>query len=158
MYVRTTIRPLLISFFFSSFFRCGPHGSGETLSFNSLRCENPQAGYDVVTLDSSTDRHSTRAMLAAAHRPSMGVPSTWTRKTPVSLQGNFDVGLLRADQSHVGKVTNAVTEMLRDLGPQRLIANLGEGLMGKEDPTLVEAFVQAVHTMSAELIAEQGGG
>lgn len=50
------------------------------------------------------------------------------------------------------QVREATETMMRELGPQKLIANLGEGLMGKEDPKSVAAFVDAIHDYSEQLI------
>jgi len=72
-----------------------------------------------------------------------------------SLQGNFNPRLLVAKPKGSGTpeaVRDATRLMLKKLGPQRLIANLAEGLGGQESPELVEAFVEAVRTESAALI------
>jgi len=88
-----------------------------------------ECGFDVLTLDASADWETVRTDLP-----------------PVCLQGAFDPALLVRDNgSDEAKVAAAVDEMLTALGPQKLIANLREGLSGKEDPALVNAFVEAVH-------------
>jgi uroporphyrinogen-III decarboxylase len=80
-----------------------------------------------------------------------------TRTMPAGLQGNLQVDLLeggKEDFNTPETVALATRDMLTELGPQSLIANLGEGLTGKEDPRLVEAFVDAVHGVSEEIIQE----
>ena len=91
-----------------------------------------ECGFDVLTLDNTADLATVRTTLP-----------------PVCLQGAFDPKLLQRDLggSEEG-VEAAVGEMLDTLGSQKLIANLREGLCGKEDPALVNAFVEAVHAYS----------
>ena len=84
------------------------------------------AGYDVLTLDDTADRATVRDELPA-----------------VCLQGNFDPALLVEGTPE--SVRAAAHEMLDALGSTRLIANLCEGLGGKEQTSLVAAFVEAVH-------------
>ena len=88
-----------------------------------------EAGYDVLTLDNTADRASVRGELPG-----------------VCLQGNFDPSLLVEGTAET--VRAAAHEMLDALGSQRLIANLCEGLGGKEQTNLVAAFVEAVHEYS----------
>lgn len=108
-----------------------------------------ECGYDVVTIDTHTDRKQARAQLL----------STAKGNHQAVLQGNFDVNLLinAVDRpgNSVAKVGEAVRQMLSEVGPQNLIANLGEGLTGKEDPALVAAFIDNVHDVSAEMIRQQ---
>lgn len=123
------------------------------------------AGYDVVTLDSQVDRSTIRARLhAEAERQraskNVGLGDVSNCAGGVCIQGNFDVKLLHrgttgAPPVHTSDIHTATRVMLRALGPQKLIANLGEGLTGAEDPDLVKAFVDAVHSVSEELIASE---
>lgn len=96
-------------------------------------------GYDVVTIDGSVDRSTARDVVGGR----------------AGLQGNYDPRELIAD--HDGgrtkeTVRKTTRELLEALGPQRLIANLGEGLGGKESTELVDEFVKAVHEESEKMI------
>jgi uroporphyrinogen decarboxylase len=107
-----------------------------------------EAGYDVVTLDTQCKRSETRLILesaAAASTPPLGRTS--------SVQGNFDVALLKTGASTTAEIQEATKKMLAELGTQKLIANLGEGLTGLEDPALVASFIDAVHDISERMIA-----
>jgi uroporphyrinogen decarboxylase len=72
------------------------------------------------------------------------------------LQGNYDPREL-IDDGHntVETVRQTARQLLSELGPQRLIANLGEGLGGNESPALVQAFVDAIHQESEAMISSQ---
>lgn len=71
----------------------------------------------------------------------------------VTLQGNYDPQELIAEGGNsITTVRATAKKMLNELGPQKLIANLGEGLGGKESPELVDAFVTAIHEESEALI------
>jgi uroporphyrinogen decarboxylase len=119
---------------------------GATYSNDALQ----QMGYDVVTLDTNSDRVLSRKILegiAAIKTPVLGRVS--------SIQGNFPVTLLNKETSSPIQVKNAVRKMLKELGPQKLIANLGEGLSGSEDPELVTIFVESIHSISEEMIKDE---
>lgn len=92
-----------------------------------------ESGFDVLTLDNTAKWDTIRSELP-----------------PVCLQGAFDPSLLVRDNGGTEEgVAAEVERMLDALGPQKLIANLREGLGGKEDPALVAAFVEAVHSYKA---------
>lgn len=114
--------------------------------------EMQEIGFDVVTLDTSTSRHGIRQELkinAEAKVPPHGRVS--------GVQGNLDVAVLRGGGDNTEEDVEAATRtMLSELGPQQLIANLGEGLTGKEDPALVAKFIDSVHSISEEMIAASG--
>jgi len=96
------------------------------------------AGYDVVTLDTAADRAASREALGPGQ----------------CLQGNLDPRLLLAGEGAEATLKQEVGSMLGALGPcDALIANLGEGLMGKEDQGLVAAMVDEVHAASAKMLA-----
>ena len=93
-------------------------------------------------------------------------------KTAV-IQGNFDINYLRnnhfqdyktdlintdtcisgTDINTPESVKDEVKRMFDELGTDKLIANIGEGLTGLEDPVLVHAFVEAVHSLSSRTTA-----
>jgi len=102
--------------------------------------ELSQLGYDVVTIDGSVTRNTARSIVGEN----------------VSLQGNYDPAeLIESNGKTVETVQSSAKQMLIELGPERLIANLGEGLGGKESPKLVNAFVESIHSESAKLIANK---
>ncbi|KAG7356144.1 uroporphyrinogen decarboxylase [Nitzschia inconspicua] len=99
-----------------------------------------QLQFDVITIDGSVDRSTARSVVGDR----------------VALQGNYDPRELIEDEQGTKTpetVRRTAREMLEALGPQKLIANLGEGLGGKESPELVKAFVDAIHEESAVMIA-----
>ena len=99
-----------------------------------------QLEYDVVTIDGSVDRSTARASVGDR----------------VALQGNYDPRELIENEEGTKTpetVRATAKEMLEALGPQKLIANLGEGLGGKESTTLVDVFVNSIHEESAAMIS-----
>lgn len=99
-----------------------------------------QLGYDVVTMDGTVDRSTARQVVG----------------DQVSLQGNYNPAeLIEENGKTIDTVRLSAKELLHELGPQRLIANLGEGLGGDESPVLVDAFVNAIHEESARMIAAE---
>jgi uroporphyrinogen decarboxylase len=99
--------------------------------------ELSKLGYDVVTVDGSVSRDAARDSVEGR----------------AGLQGNYDPRELVDDGHHTPEtVRQTAHQLLMELGPQRLIANLGEGLGGNESPALVKAFVDAIHQESKEMI------
>jgi len=95
--------------------------------------------YHVVTIDGSVSRATARD----------NIPSE------VTLQGNYDPAeLIEENGKTRGSVQHSATELLEELGPRRLIANLGEGLSGKESPNLVSTFVDTIHIVSEQMLKQ----
>ncbi|GFH48324.1 hypothetical protein CTEN210_04800 [Chaetoceros tenuissimus] len=98
-------------------------------------------GFDVVTMDGDVDRSTARATVGDR----------------CGLQGNYYAAELIEEN---GKTPETVKEtakaLIDELGPQRLIANLGEGLGlgGKESTDLVQVFVDTIHEYSEAKIKE----
>ena len=94
-------------------------------------------GYDVITIDGSVKRSDARDVVGGR----------------AGLQGNYDPReLVVGNGKTIDTVRRTALELLEELGPQRLIANLGEGLGGNESPELVAAFVDAIHDESERMI------
>ena len=89
----------------------------------------------MVTLDTKADRAASRASLGGAQ----------------VVQGNIDPAILLPD-STPATIEAEVASLLTDLSPGKLIANLGEGLGGKEDQGLVNLFVDEVHRQSEGML------
>lgn len=99
--------------------------------------ELSKLGYDVVTIDGSVDRATARDTVDGR----------------AGLQGNYDPRELIEDGMKTPEtVRQTARDLLEELGPQRLVANLGEGLGGKESPELVKVFVDAIHEESEAMI------
>lgn len=107
-----------------------------------------RAGYQIITIDTAMDRNVARAALQA-DADARGV-------APAGVQGNFDPTLLNKEGGASFEGIEAeVTQMLKDFGPQKLIANLGAGLSGKEDVEKVAYLVDCIHRVSEDMIAKQ---
>lgn len=89
-----------------------------------------RAGYGCLAIDDTVDLSTVRELLPGA-----------------CLQGSFDPALLVTGTP--ASVRQAAHDMLDRMGPQKLIANLFEGLSGKEKTELVAAFVDAIHQYKA---------
>jgi len=106
-----------------------------------------QAGFDIITMDTETDRVATRAALQADFEA-----NGTKRGRTAGVQGNLNPRLLQ-EPNTPEQVRAAAVQLLQDVGTQSFIANLGEGLMGKESTTLVAALVDAIHEESEKMIA-----
>jgi uroporphyrinogen decarboxylase len=91
--------------------------------------------YNVITIDDEVETANARQGLGN-----------------LCIQGNYHPNQLWAGNTPES-VRESAKQMLKELGPQHLIANLGQGLSGKEDPELVKMFVDAIHEESAIMIA-----
>ena len=107
-----------------------------------------RAGYQIITIDTAMDRGVARRALQV-DADARGV-------TPSGVQGNFDPTLLnKEDGASFEAIENEVKRMLKDFGPQKLIANLGAGLSGKEDVDKVAYLVDCIHRISEDMIVAQ---
>lgn len=96
--------------------------------------------YDVVGLDWTIPPRHARAVVGE-------------RK---ALQGNLDPAALFAPPARIRDLVEAMLRGFAEgpLGLRGLIANLGHGMLPEHDPAHAEAFVRAVHEVSARLLAE----
>jgi uroporphyrinogen decarboxylase len=90
--------------------------------------------YDVISLDWTIDPVTSRKALP--------------NKT---LQGNLDPCALFSSDESIREMTR---KMIEAFGPNRYIANLGHGLYPEIQPEKVGVFVEAVHTISKEIISQ----
>lgn len=103
-------------------------------------------------MDTQTDRVASRKALGVDAAKSS--PPTLSRKAS-GVQGNIDVAVLHEENGSVEQVEEAVRSLFADIGTQNLIANLGEGLTGKESPQLVKHLVDTIHSQSEAIIGKK---
>nr|CAB3267535.1 uroporphyrinogen decarboxylase [Phallusia mammillata] len=96
-----------------------------------------QTEYDVIGLDWTMDPEKAR---------------NTAQKYNKSLQGNLDPAALYGSCESIAQRT---TEMIRKFGGRGHIANLGHGMHPDMEPGHLNAFVEAVHKSSEELIQKQ---
>lgn len=106
---------------------CFSRGVEDPLATNKLLSDN----YDVVTLETKADAKSHRSALPQK-----------------CLQGNLDPKFLveEGEEDSLATLLEETSKLKEHYKGGPWIANLGEGLMGKESPELVKAFVDAVHS------------
>eukprot|EP00466_Bigelowiella_natans_P019356 jgi/Bigna1/68242/fgenesh1_pg.5_\ len=92
----------------------------------------------VITLDKNIDVGEALGALEE---------TAWVTGRRATVQGNLDPQLLLANSTREA-ITGAVESMIARVGKQATIANLGGGLMGKEDPDLVAHYVEEVRRLS----------
>jgi uroporphyrinogen decarboxylase len=107
-------------------------------SSSSPSCSFIDSEYDVVSIDWSM-------------YPSSALRSSLGR---LSAQGNLDVSVLYADSS---TIRSRVRTMIDGFGPQRLIANLGHGMLPDHPVEGLVTFIDEVHTYSEALIKQEQG-
>jgi len=90
--------------------------------------------YDVFSLDWTMDPETSRKALPGK-----------------ALQGNLDPCALFASDEELREMTR---KMIRGFGTNKYIANLGHGLFPEVDPEKVRVFVEAVNSISKEMIAK----
>nr|CAB3267534.1 uroporphyrinogen decarboxylase [Phallusia mammillata] len=96
-----------------------------------------QTEYDVIGLDWTMDPEKARST---------------AQKYNKSLQGNLDPAALYGSCESIAQRT---TEIVRKFGGKGHIANLGHGMHPDMEPEHLNAFVEAVHKSSEELIQKQ---
>jgi len=91
--------------------------------------------YDVISLDWTMDPANSRTALPGK-----------------ALQGNLDPCALLSSDEDIREMTR---KMIEGFGTTKYIANLGHGLFPEIDPEKVRVFVEAVNSISKEIIAKQ---
>eukprot|EP01102_Stenamoeba_stenopodia_P001808 TRINITY_DN11641_c0_g1_i2.p1 TRINITY_DN11641_c0_g1~~TRINITY_DN11641_c0_g1_i2.p1 ORF type:complete len:353 (-),score=88.44 TRINITY_DN11641_c0_g1_i2:3-1061(-) len=109
-----------------------------------------ESQYDALSLDWTIEPAEARRRVALAAEKEVNQVK---RERPITLQGNLDpctlYGSPEVIRSEVKKMLDSFDSM------QGLIANLGHGMLPDHSPEHAGAFVEAVHAISIEKIANQ---